>query len=277
MTDQLTAAQQDTIVRNIPLVEHIVNRLMQRFPATHDRDDLVQIGIMGLIEAATRFDPAHGVAFSTFGGRRIEGSILDHLRRNDWAPRSVRAAERQLHHAETELTARGGARPDAQQLASALGIDAAQIHQLRSRIATAAIDSIDRPTLQDDGATSLSDTLADHGAAGVESALDERELHAYLREAIALLPERHRLVIVGHFLEGRTMTELGQFLGVTQSRASQLKEDALRLMRQGLQAQYHDAELDPVIPRRTAREHEYTEKLSAAWWRRRRSDSRILV
>lgn len=266
--DPLTPAQQQLVARNIPLVEHIVKRLTLRFPTGSDRDDLVQAGTLGLIEAAVRYDPGKAVAFSTFAGRRIEGAVLDHLRRDDWAPRSVRAGKRRLEHAEAELVARNrGDRPQPDQLAAALGVDPLDVHRLRTRIAAAAIDSLDRPIASDEPGGTLADTVTDRSAGSVESHLDDRELRGYLRDALALLPERHRFVVVGHFLEGRSMTELGQLLGVTQSRASQLKEDALRLIRQAVRAQYREG---PVEPAGTRREQAYTESLrQASDWRSR--------
>lgn len=269
MIDRLTPTQQDLVESNLPLVEHIVKRLTVRFPASFDRDDLVQTGTIGLIEASTRYDPSKGTAFSTFAGRRIEGAILDQLRRDDWAPRSVRSGERQLAEAEAEATARRrGARPGERELGEMLGMTTDEVHRLRGRIASASLDSLDRPVGRDDGITTLSETVADRTGLGIEGDLDDRELRGYLRDAISLLPERHRLVIVGHFMEGRSMTELGDLLGVTQSRASQLKEDALRLIREGVRAQYRDP--GAATPRRTRREAQYTESLRhARSWRGR--------
>lgn len=275
MTQRLNPAQRELVERNIALVEHIVKRMAARFPSSHDRDDLVQAGIMGLIEASTRFDPSHGTAFSTFVGRRIEGAIIDHLRRDDWAPRSVRAGERQLQQAEADVVARrGGVHPGDAELSQMLGVTVDDVRRLRCRIAEASLDSLDRPVGRGEAVSTLSETVADLSGLGVEGELDERELRAYLRDAVSLLPERHRLVIVGHFLEGRSMTELGELLGVTQSRASQLKEDALRLIREGMKDQYRDADAhvggEAQSRPRTRREAQFTESLrSARPWRNR--------
>jgi RNA polymerase sigma factor for flagellar operon FliA len=265
--DQLTSEQREMVERNVPLVEHIVKRMLARFPAGYERDDLVQAGTVGLMEATTRFDPTQGIAFSTFAGRRIEGAIIDQLRRDDWAPRSVRAGERRLEQAEAELTARRGTRPDDRALGTAMGVDAGEVSRLRARIAAATVESLDRSVNRDDTATTLAETVADLAGLSAESEIDERELRGYLRDAVALLPERHRMVVVGHFFEGRSMTELGELLGVTQSRASQLKEDALGMMRRAIEAQYRTR---PVERHTTRREREYTEALRhASPWRAR--------
>lgn len=269
--DRLTPEQRTVVERNLPLVEHIVKRLLSRFPASCERDDLLQTGILGLIEASSRFDPSKGIAFSTFVSRRIEGAVLDQLRRDDWAPRSVRAGERQLELAEAELARGQGRRPGEVQLSRATGLDPEEIRRLRVRIATASLDSLDRTVGRDDGTVALRETVVDHHQMGVEQQLDERELRGYLRDALHLLPERHRLVIIGHFFEGRSLTELGERLGVTQSRASQLKDDALRLLRTGLRAQYREASVGADPDRRvSARERDYTESLRRAKpWRER--------
>lgn len=274
--DRLTPEQRQMVERNVALVEHIVKRLMCRFPSSYERDDLVQTGILGLIEASTRFDPSRGIAFSTFAGRRIQGSIIDQLRRDDWAPRSVRLGERQLEQAEAEQRANNGGGPvDDAAISRSLGLQLSEVHRLRTRIASANLDSLDRPVGRDDGLTSLSETIADLTGLGVEGELDDRELRGYLRDAVRLLPERHRIIIVGHFLEGRSMTELGQLLGVTQSRASQLKEDALRLVRQAIRAQYGDGDAEAARP--TRRQREYTESLRQAGTFRSRLQERELV
>ena len=105
MSTILTDEQRETVLANVPLVEHIVNRIASNLPATHSRDDLVQTGILGLISATVRYDPEMGAAFSTYAGRRIEGAIIDLLRRADWAPRSVRSRERRLSAAEGRVVA----------------------------------------------------------------------------------------------------------------------------------------------------------------------------
>lgn len=239
MSTVLTDEQRQMVLANVPLVEHIVNRVSANLPASHSRDDLVQTGILGLISATARFDPEAGAAFSTFAGRRIEGAIIDLLRSNDWAPRSVRRAERQLSTAEDKLGT--DHTPTVTELTSELGCSPAELQQLRNDIAKARLDSLDRPVRSEDSPI----PLADPGRRTDEQVADD-ELLGYLRNGVSLLPERHRTVIVGFFFEGRTATELGALLGVTQSRASQIKEEALRMLRAGLNEAY--SESDPLGP-----------------------------
>jgi len=258
----LTSQQKEAVVANLPLVEHIVNRVCATLPATFSRDDLVQTGIMGLISATMRYDPEHGAAFSTFAGRRIEGEVIDMLRRQDWAPRSVRSLQRRFKQAEGELATadRGHAQgnPSTQitaRIAADLGVEIDDLNRLRHDINKARIDSLDRPvrTVSDDSGAPVplsSSLLADETS--LEQQIDDQELRGYLRAGVSYLPERHRIVIVGFFFEGRSMTELGEFLGVSQSRASQLKDEALKLLRSALEQVYEgeNNEQDPGLTRR---------------------------
>ncbi len=237
MSTILTDEQRAMVLANIPLVEHIVNRVAANLPASHSRDDLVQTGIMGLIAATVRFDPEQGTAFSTYAGRRIEGAVIDMLRRADWAPRSVRSMERKLAKAEDLRSVPQSA--SVERLSRELGCDPQEIHQLRRDIAKARVDSLDRPVGRDDATVPLSATIIDERDRA-EEIVDQQELIGYLRDGIALLPERHRMVVVGYYFEGRSITELGSLLGVSQPRASQIKDEALKLLRKGIQGVYRD-------------------------------------
>lgn len=250
---RLTERQQALVLENQRLVNHVVNRLCQRLPANASRDDLVQAGVMGLIDASMRFDEAKGVAFSTYAVRRIEGAVLDLLRRNDWAPRSVRRKER-------EFAA----------VADAATVDPQEVHRLRADIQKASVDSLDRRVGGDHGDVSLADTLIDYSSDPVDSRIDKIELRAFLRDAIALLPERQRVVLVGFYLEGRTMTDLGQFLGVTQSRASQIKEEGLSTIRAALHAQFDNEEKETPAGAKAQRQERFNHDLQhASGWRDR--------
>ncbi len=237
----INAEQRAMVEKNLPLVEHIVSRLAARFASNYSREDLVQTGTIGLIEATCRFDPERGVAFSTFAGRRIEGSIIDMLRRDDWAPRSVRELERQVEQLDAGYRAKGET-ANAGEIEETLGLKNGQLSRLRADLTKARVDSLDRMVGGDDSSVSLVETLADFMGSPVENDLDDREILGYLRDAVRSLPERHRLVIMGYFFEGKSMTELGGLLGVTQSRASQIKEDAIRMMRSGVLAQFEGDE-----------------------------------
>ncbi len=212
----LSADEQQMVVDNLGLVHHIVTRVMHRFPSDYARDDLVQVGTLGLIEAVRRFDPHRGVRFSSYAGRRIEGAITDHLRSTDWAPRSVRSQQRRLASAEAR-----GARTD-EDLSRMSGLDVEAIRRTRADIRRANLDSFERRKA---GGVDVV------GTDGVDENLLHREQLSELRQALETLTPRHRLLVESHFLDGRSLTEIGESMGVTQSRASQLKSEALAELR----------------------------------------------
>lgn len=249
---------------NVALVEHIVTRMSAGFPAHIERDDLVQAGMLALVETASRYDPDRGVAFSTFAGRRIEGAILDVIRHEDWLPRSVRAKARELSNVEQELTAQGGGTPDHRAVARAADLSVKELSELRGKVRRGVVMALDRPMNAGDGASStLGETIADVDADHPLAGLEDRELKAYIRSAIHLLPPRHRTVVVGYFLEQRPMDELGALLGVTQSRISQIKDDALRRIRDGIEAQYRETPTEPTGRRRDRSRQEYAAAIAA--------------
>lgn len=235
---RLTPQARRLIEDNLPLVDHITRRVTAAFPRHVEREELARAGMLGLVEAAARFDPARG-SFAAFAGRRIEGAILDEVRRRSWAPRSVRSRARSLGQLEEQLTHQLGRAPSDERLAQAAGMSLGELAEHRARSARGWVDTLDRPA-GDESGPSLAELVADPHACPTEELLEEDELRAYLRSAVVNLPERHRLVIVGYFLEGRSMDELARLLGVSQSRVSQLKDYALALMRSGIESQYAD-------------------------------------
>lgn len=241
---------------NVALVEHIVTRMSAGFPDHIDRDDLVQAGMLALVETAGRFDPDRGVAFSTFAGRRIEGAILDVIRHEDWLPRSIRAKARAVNAVEQKLVEERGETPDQRTIAAAADLSVKELSELRFKVRRGVVMALDRPMNVGDSTATLGDMIADD-ADELIAGLEDRELRAYIRSAVHLLPPRHRTVVVGYFLEGRPMDELGALLGVTQSRISQIKDDALRRIREGLAAQYTETPAEPTQRRRDRSRREY--------------------
>ena len=231
----LTVAEQHVVEQNLALVHYIVARLTERFPASRSRDDLVQVGALGLIEATRRFEPGRDVSFSTYAGRRIEGAVLDALRKDDWASRSVRSGERRLLAVSDTLYAALGRQPTDGEICESMHVEVKKLHALRADLARAQVESLNRGL--DAGGEQIATGQIDLPAPHVsEESLERQEMFGYLRDAVQLLPERHRLIVVGHFIEGKTITELGELLGVSQSRVSQLKNEALTIMRNGMSA-----------------------------------------
>jgi RNA polymerase sigma factor for flagellar operon FliA len=225
---KVISARDALIEKNIGLVVHIANRVAARLPHERDRDDLVSSGLVGLVEAATRFEPDRGMPFSAFAGLRIEGAILDSLRQADRLPRSLRHTQRSIDAAEAALTSTLGRLPRSQEIADAAGMSLRDLHDARTLIAAGTLESIDR--LCADDTPTVAELVAD-STTGLDDQFSDRESAAAVREAIQLLSERHRFVILGCMYEGRPLRELAITLGVTRSRVSQLKDEAIRQLR----------------------------------------------
>ncbi|HET6665181.1 MAG TPA: sigma-70 family RNA polymerase sigma factor [Acidimicrobiales bacterium] len=269
----MTAASETTalIEAHLPLVRHVVLQVAGHFPRHVDRQELARAGSLGLVEAAQRYDASRGVPFDRFAARRIRGAILDAVRAVDWAPRSVRALGRELEAVEQELANRNGSQPSRDEVASAMGIDSSDLSALRDRVYRSVVLALEHAVAGDDGeAMVLGDVLADRTAVEPEESLETRELLGYLRDAISLLPERHRAVIVGYFLENRTSLDLADELQVTESRISQVRSEALEMLRAGIDAQYTPAPEQPAVGRSARRRAQYASAIGdASPWRDR--------
>lgn len=229
----------EMIEKNLPLVKHVVFQVAVNFPRHVDRDELARAGALGLVEAARRYDKERGVPFERFAAQRIRGAILDSVRAADWAPRSVRNLARQLEQAEQHLATELGRVPNKEEVGDALGMNQSELSRLQDRMFRSIILALDHETTDEvEKGLTLVDVLVDEHSIEPSSELETRELHGYLRDAIGLLPERHRLVIIGYFLEGRTSQDLADFLGVTESRISQLRSESLLMLQGGIEAQY---------------------------------------
>lgn len=254
------------IEEHLDLVNHVVFQVAVHFPRHVDRDELARAGALGLVEAAQRYDGARGVPFNRFAAQRIRGAIIDAVRSADWAPRSVRTLARRLDQVEQRLAGRLGRLPSLGETATELGMSREDLDRLRDRIFRSVVLAFEHMVGEtDDEELTLLDVLADPDDREPGEELEHRELHAYLRDAIALLPERHRLIVLGYFIEERTSEDLARYLGVTESRVSQMRTEALGMLRMGIEAQYVPAEERPVpdglVARRRAR---YVDAISAA-------------
>ncbi|MEM7139464.1 MAG: FliA/WhiG family RNA polymerase sigma factor [Actinomycetota bacterium] len=257
----------EMIEQNLPLVKHIVFQVAVHFPRHVDRDELARAGALGLVEAARRYDEDRGVPFERFAAQRIRGAILDAVRAADWAPRSVRNLARKLEGAEQRLATELGRVPTKEEMSEALGMSQSELNRLQDRMFRSVVLALEHETADDvEKDLTLVDVLIDENSVEPSAELETRELHGYLRDAISLLPERHRLVVVGYFLEGRTSQELADFLGVTESRISQLRSESLLMLQEGIEAQYLSDTPDPceVTGRVARRKATYAKGISEA-------------
>jgi RNA polymerase sigma factor for flagellar operon FliA len=237
---------EELLVReHLPLVHYLVAEMSGRIPSHVSRDDLESAAMAGLAQAARGYDAARGVPFDRFASRRIRGALLDELRSRDWATRSVRASARAVHHASDALTAKLGRTPTPFEIAESLGCDVADVDAVAAGVAQANI--VNYESLFEDG--SADNLLPEDEASSPDACLLERERQAYLVDAVASLPVRLRRVVVGYFFEERSMHELGDELGVTDSRISQMRAEALALLREGLNAHLQPDDADtPARP-----------------------------
>lgn len=254
------------------LVKHTVFQVAVAFPSFVEREELARAGALGLVEAARRYDPERGVPFERYAARRIRGAILDSVRQSDWAPRSVRRLARQLEAAEQELASSLGRMPDTTETAQALGITEEELQRQRDRVFRSVVLALDYRSDHDDNEDlRILDVLPDESVLQPSEELEIRELLSYLHDAVDLLPERHRIVVVGYFLENRTSTELAEFLDVTESRISQLRTEALEMLRDAIDAQYDPEKVPSGTTKRSAlRARQYARDVGAASdWRER--------
>jgi RNA polymerase sigma factor for flagellar operon FliA len=242
MTTDRHAVEADLVRDHLPLTSQAVNELARRLPAHVHRDDLLSAAMLGLAQAARSWDPERGASFERHAVTRIRGALLDELRGSDWASRSVRARARRLARATDELTMRLGRAPTASELAAELGTDTAAVHKLTDDLHRATV--LNYESIVAEGA----DDLLPSGDHGPDQLLVDRERRAYLADAVLALPERLRTVVIGHFYQERPMLEIAAELGVTESRVSQLRAEALVLLRDGLNA-HLDPDTLPPEPR----------------------------
>lgn len=221
---------EDLVREHMALVGHLVRELMSRLPGHVYPDDLCSAGFAALLAAARSYEPDRGIPFHRYAAVRIRGALLDELRGQDWASRSVRSRARRTEAARQELTAVLGRMPTDAEVAELLGVRVSEVAAIEEEVHKAAVLSLQ-------GFSSGSaDDLVTERAAGPEDLLLHRERVGYLHQAIQALPDRLRLVVTASFLQERPIAEVAAELGVTESRVSQLRTEALRLLREGLRS-----------------------------------------
>jgi len=226
----------DIVQEHMPLVGHLVREMLARVPQHVNRDDLLSAGYAALVHAARGFDAERGVPFARFAAARVRGALLDELRGLDWASRSVRQRARRTDSARQELTAELGRTPTVQEVAERLGCTVEDIESADDDVHRAVVFSLQG------FATAAADDMVTEPSAGPEEMLIRRERLGYLRHAVDALPERLRVVVQDYFFDERPMARIAEDLGVTESRVSQLRAEALGLLRDGL-----NTHLDPSL------------------------------
>ena len=224
------ALRERLILTYAPLVKYVAGRVGSGLPSHVDESDLVQYGLLGLIGAIERYDPDRDVKFETYAIARIKGSIIDELRAMDWVPRSVRSRARDIERAIGGLEAKFGRAPTDEEVARQLGMTEGELDESLTEIGRSSIGALDELwTVSASGGDriALIDTIEDTQGPQPQSALAETEMREALGEAISRLPEREKLVVTLYYYEELTLREIGEVLGVTESRVSQLHTKAV--------------------------------------------------
>jgi RNA polymerase sigma factor FliA len=218
------------ILTYAPLVKFVAGRVGASLPAHVDEQDLVSYGLLGLIGAIERFDPSREIKFETFAMARIRGAIIDELRSLDWVPRSVRTRARQIERAIAGLEKELHRAPTDEEIAKKLGVTEQELDDSLleiSRSSVGALDELWSPAGGGGDSIALIDTIEDEAGPDPEASLELTEVKEALAEAISDLPEREKLVVTLYYYEELTLREIGEVLGVTESRVSQLHTKAI--------------------------------------------------
>jgi RNA polymerase sigma factor for flagellar operon FliA len=225
------------ILHYSPLVKYVAGRVGVGLPPNIEQADLVSYGIFGLIDAIEKFDISRAIKFETYAISRIKGAIIDELRAIDWIPRSVRYKAREVEKAYAALEARLHRTPTEPEVAEELGIGLDELHTIFSQVSfvnVIALDELLNVGGERGDKVSLVDTLEDTRAEDPVAAFETEETKYLLARAINTLPEREKIVVTLYYYEGLTLAEIGQVLGVTESRICQMHTKAVLQMRSKL-------------------------------------------
>jgi RNA polymerase sigma factor for flagellar operon FliA len=230
-------ARERLVVAYSPLVKYVSGRMASGLPAHVEEADLISYGLVGLINAIERFELEREIKFETYAITRLKGAIIDELRSLDWVPRSVRAKAREIERANAKLEHRLQRAPTDDEMATELGVSVQDFLASLLQISNSTIAALDELWTVGDASgdqVSLLDTLQDPGAPDPAAVMDQTELKDRVADAIARLPEREKLVVALYYYENLTLREIGEVLGVTESRISQLHTKAVLRLRSRL-------------------------------------------
>jgi RNA polymerase sigma factor for flagellar operon FliA len=222
----------DLVTRHAGLVKRIAYHLMSRLPPNVQADDLIQAGMLGLLEASRNYDPTQGASFETYAGIRIRGSMIDEIRRSDWTPRSVHRKARMVSDAMREIENAEGRDARDVEVAEALNLSLKEYHQILKDSTGSRVFSLDELTAV--GEINITPATGKNTYEGPFEGLQKDAFKNALAEAIAGLPERERLVISMYYDDELNLREIGQVLGVSESRVCQIHSQATLRLRSRL-------------------------------------------
>jgi len=231
--------KEQIVLEHAPLIRYIVNRIAVRLPSHIDLDDLYNTGVIGLMDAIEKYDPEKNCKFKTYAEFRIKGAILDQLRSLDWVPRSVRQKSRKLEKAYGEVEQRLGRQATDDEVADSLGLQIEKFHELLNQVRGISMVNLEeiRGTNSDgDRAGTFADIIEDVQSENPFSSLKLTETKHAIADTIGTLPEKERLVISLYYYEDLNMKEIGQILGITESRVCQIHTKSVLRLRQKLKS-----------------------------------------
>jgi RNA polymerase sigma factor FliA len=225
-------AREKLILEHLPQVEHLAKRIYHKVPASVELDDLVSVGILGLIDAIEKFDPTRGIKLKTFSEHRIRGAMLDSLRDLDWAPRELRTKSRKMLSKYSSLEQRLGRLATQNEKCDALGISLSEFHRLTTLMARLNVGSLDDTPSQGEHFYQSPSTIIPDSPRRLPFTLFENlETCGILDDAIKKLPRRERLIILLYYYDDLTMAQIGQIMDVNESRVSQMHASAIRRLK----------------------------------------------
>jgi RNA polymerase sigma factor for flagellar operon FliA len=223
------AVRDKLVMEHVGLVKALANRLASRLPSQVEISELISVGVLGLIDAAGRFKPSLGVPFDAYARRRIHGAMLDSLRDLDWAPRAVRKMRRDVDGTMGRLRSELGREPETNEIASALKVSEPEYDRMLDKLRSADLATIRRTTTGGSAAETLE--VAIDPSEGPHARLERKELREHLARAIVQLPEREKQILALYYEQDLTLAEIGEVIGVGESRVSQLRTQAVARLR----------------------------------------------
>ncbi len=229
---QAQKSREDLVLENAHLIKRIVSRMSARLPAEVDKDELYQAGSLGLLDAIDKFDPSKEVQFKTYAEFRIKGAIIDELRAMDWIPRSVRSAATQMEQAYTVLSNKLGREPTDAEMANEMEMSLKDYHKFLAKSRPIPLVSIDNyGKAREDDSQNMLDMIEDPDVEDPFATFSSGEMKGKLAEAIKILPEQEQLILSLYYMEEMNLKEIGEILGVSESRVSQIRTKVIVKLR----------------------------------------------
>jgi len=233
-----TENREEVIIKYSPMIKYVANRIAMRLPPHIEVDDLISVGVLGLMDAITKYDSSRGAKFKTYAEFRVRGAILDELRSLDWVPRSIRQKASKVDKVVQGLQAKLRRTPEDEEVAQEMGLSLDQFHETLNETKSIPIFSLEDLGIAKESGDqqSLLDCLAGKADADPQTQVRLVELKEIIAKAIDALPEKERLMVSLYYYEELTMKEIGAVLDITESRVSQIHSKAVYRLRTKLKA-----------------------------------------